>query len=294
MNSTPIWVCSTAVGRARFRRQHRYEGVADSGDARYWHPERDLEDVPRTRIGFPTRPGVLDAARRPFQATGLHVPWYAVYGNHDKHLQGTVAASAELAEIATGGLKLVSPSPDIDPVDVLRRLDEGDVSASRRARRRPPVEVTPDPTEAPSRVATTSRRTWIAAGDRPDMATAPPISPRTRATTPSMPATGSAASSWTPSTRTVAGRGPSTRGNSTGSPRAECGPRPNRRPVQPPPAGSSDQRPHPRGDPSCSRPRAARPAAPPSVRDALGQRPHTPARGDARGARRRESPGSGR
>jgi DNA repair exonuclease SbcCD nuclease subunit len=28
-------------------------------------------------------PGVLAAARQPFRATGLGLPWYAVHGNHD-------------------------------------------------------------------------------------------------------------------------------------------------------------------------------------------------------------------
>ena len=53
----------------------------------------------------------LDAARRPFRATGLQVPWYSVYGNHDNQLQGTIPASAELEDVATGDIKLISPPP---------------------------------------------------------------------------------------------------------------------------------------------------------------------------------------
>ena len=33
---------------------------------------------------------MLTAARRPFRATGLGLPWYAVHGNHDNMMQGTV------------------------------------------------------------------------------------------------------------------------------------------------------------------------------------------------------------
>ena len=70
----------------------RYEGVAAPAveDERYWHPDGGGPDLPRTRYGFPQVPGVLTAARRPFLATGLGMPWYAVHGNHDNMLQGTV------------------------------------------------------------------------------------------------------------------------------------------------------------------------------------------------------------
>jgi hypothetical protein len=62
----------------------RSEGVAAPAveDERYWHPDGGGPDLPRTRYGFPRVPGVLTAARRPFLATGLGMPWYAVHGNH--------------------------------------------------------------------------------------------------------------------------------------------------------------------------------------------------------------------
>ena len=70
----------------------RYEGVAapEVDDERYWHPEHDIGDLPRSVYGFPSVPGVLAAARRPFRAAGLGMPWYAVHGNHDNMLQGTL------------------------------------------------------------------------------------------------------------------------------------------------------------------------------------------------------------
>ncbi len=73
----------------------RYEGVADPDhdDERFWHPSSVADDLPRSRWGFPSVPGLLDAARRPFDATGLSVAWYAVHGNHDRLIQGTVPAT---------------------------------------------------------------------------------------------------------------------------------------------------------------------------------------------------------
>ena len=76
----------------------KYEGVMDEGtdhyDIKYWHPHgtpdgKDDDDA-RAHYGFPVVPGLLDSCRSPFDATGLNVPWYAVHGNHDALLQGTV------------------------------------------------------------------------------------------------------------------------------------------------------------------------------------------------------------
>ena len=66
----------------------RYEGVQRSGWRGAWHPDDPSRDVYGT-AGFPQLPGFLDAAVRPFQATGLDVPWLAVFGNHDVLYQGT-------------------------------------------------------------------------------------------------------------------------------------------------------------------------------------------------------------
>jgi metallophosphoesterase (TIGR03767 family) len=123
----------------------RYEGIASCGDPRYWHPEGEAFDLPRTVYGFPGREGVLDAARKPFQASGLRVPWYSVYGNHDNQLQGTVSVTPELESVATGGFKLVTPPESIDAGDVLMRLEAGDVSALDELASGAAIAVTPDP-----------------------------------------------------------------------------------------------------------------------------------------------------
>ena len=75
---------------------HRYEGVMDGDplyyDTHYWHPGGTpigkTVDRYRGEHGFPTLPGLLDAARRPFKAAGLGIPWYTCFGNHDGLSQG--------------------------------------------------------------------------------------------------------------------------------------------------------------------------------------------------------------
>lgn len=92
----------------------RYEGVADdvAPDPYYWHPETGYGQATSVH-GFPVVPGLLDAARAPFQAAGIGVPWYSVYGNHDGLVQGNVPASPLLQQLATGPLKLTSLPPSI-------------------------------------------------------------------------------------------------------------------------------------------------------------------------------------
>ena len=74
---------------------------------------RAASETRRPIFGFPTVPGLLDAARAPFQATGLGLPWYAAYGNHDGLVQGNVPRSPLLQQLATGPLKLTSLPPSI-------------------------------------------------------------------------------------------------------------------------------------------------------------------------------------
>jgi metallophosphoesterase (TIGR03767 family) len=83
----------------------KYEGVMDDGadhyDVKYWHPHGTpvgmLDDDAREKYGFPLVPGLLDSCRAPFEATGLNVPWFAVHGNHDALLQGTVTPNESIS-----------------------------------------------------------------------------------------------------------------------------------------------------------------------------------------------------
>lgn len=109
----------------------RWEGVADSTpltyDTAYWHPHGAPAgkpvDRPRGEYGFPVVPGLLDAARRPFAAEGLEIPWYSVFGNHDGLAQGNFPASTlQLNLIALGALKIVSPPLGLNPAQLLDDL----------------------------------------------------------------------------------------------------------------------------------------------------------------------------
>jgi metallophosphoesterase (TIGR03767 family) len=128
-----------------------YEGVAgpDVQDERYWHPGGGGEDLPRKLYGFPEVPGVLAAARRPFVATGLGLPWYAVHGNHDNLLQGMVAADGWLRDLVTGGVKFVTPPDGIDAAAALSQFEISDASALLEFGRGQQLAVTPDPGRAP-------------------------------------------------------------------------------------------------------------------------------------------------
>lgn len=90
--------------------KNKYEGVMDDVaehyDSKYWHPHGTpvgcKDDDARGKYGFPVVAGLLDSCRKPFKATGLDVPWFAVHGNHDALLQGTVAPdeATKIAQVA--------------------------------------------------------------------------------------------------------------------------------------------------------------------------------------------------
>ncbi|HWJ10293.1 MAG TPA: TIGR03767 family metallophosphoesterase, partial [Nocardioides sp.] len=110
---------------------NKWEGVADSTpltyDTAYWHPHGNPVgkpvDRPRAEYGFPVVPGLLDAARRPFNAEGLNMPWYSVFGNHDGLVQGNFPTSTlQLNLLALGSLKIVSPPLGLNPAQLFDDL----------------------------------------------------------------------------------------------------------------------------------------------------------------------------
>ena len=101
-----------------------YEGVQalEWHDAEYWHPDAGANDKYKQQFGFPSYPGLLDRAIRPFRAAGVGIPWWQTYGNHDGLMQGNVPRNESFSAIATGGLKFDGPPPGLDPCNYFESL----------------------------------------------------------------------------------------------------------------------------------------------------------------------------
>jgi len=110
----------------------RTENVMDSSDVNkyvvtYWHPEGPAAaqsvDNYQSQYGFQPIPGLLEASRRSFQATGLKVPWYSALGNHDQLVQGNETPDAGSQAKAVGNKKSfnVSRPPQTVAADPDRR-----------------------------------------------------------------------------------------------------------------------------------------------------------------------------
>jgi metallophosphoesterase (TIGR03767 family) len=132
----------------------KYEGVADNNatyyDPGYYHPhgtpKGKADDVYRKRYGFPTVPGLLDAARAPFTAAGLDVPWFTAFGNHDGLVQGNFPQNLQLSLVSTGALKLNSLPAGVSPAELTNSLMSGDLLGLVRSLALTPAVrlVTPD------------------------------------------------------------------------------------------------------------------------------------------------------
>jgi len=94
-----------------------YEGVqADDWEpAAYWRPG-PAPDPFKQRFGFPTCPGLLEQALRPFISPGLAVPWLSCFGNHDGLVLGTSVPNAGYEKILTGDQKAFDVPPGLDPM----------------------------------------------------------------------------------------------------------------------------------------------------------------------------------
>jgi hypothetical protein len=64
----------------------------------------------------------MDRAQQPFAASGLAVPSYLAFGNHDALVQGNQAADAGIEEVATGCTKTMEGVPTLVPPDPQRQF----------------------------------------------------------------------------------------------------------------------------------------------------------------------------
>ncbi|MTD13614.1 TIGR03767 family metallophosphoesterase [Nakamurella sp. YIM 132087] len=86
-----------------------WEGVQAWAEATWAYRPNDPTGGDFGDYGFPRLPDLLaQAMAQPVRSTGLPVPWYAVYGNHDTLMLGTFDVDAQWRAFATGGQKSYS------------------------------------------------------------------------------------------------------------------------------------------------------------------------------------------
>ena len=130
----------------------RYEGVIDDGedhyDTRYWHPhgtpDGKEDDDARSKYGFPVVPNLLNSCRAAFKATGLNFPWYAVHGNHDALLQGTVAPESTINAAMIAGKRYTGLPSHVSLAEVLSSFQEIGPAGYPESLDAPYVEVSAD------------------------------------------------------------------------------------------------------------------------------------------------------
>ena len=108
LNGGPLDPNSGAPGYTGVQGYWVHPGLPFDGgfDPWYWRPDEPepgfSEDKHKQEHGYPTLNGFLDAAIAPFEAQGLGIPWYSMYGNHDGLVQGNVPADEFFQAIAMG------------------------------------------------------------------------------------------------------------------------------------------------------------------------------------------------
>jgi metallophosphoesterase (TIGR03767 family) len=92
----------------------RYTGIQDYDD--YFEgpfPEFYDPDSPAgPHAAWPKYPGLQDKAQQAFEASGVDIPSYVAFGNHDALVQGNAAANLAFEQVATGCLKPMGPVPN--------------------------------------------------------------------------------------------------------------------------------------------------------------------------------------
>lgn len=89
-----------------------YEGVQVWPEATYaYHPEGAPGSDIYLANGFPNLPGLLEAAIAPLDTTGISVPWYCVFGNHDLVFDGALPKHMIIDMLASSNRKAALLGP---------------------------------------------------------------------------------------------------------------------------------------------------------------------------------------
>ncbi|MBJ7329340.1 MAG: metallophosphoesterase [Solirubrobacteraceae bacterium] len=103
-----------------------YPGVPPTRYAGFWDPDT-ASPAPGGLYGsFPRYPGLLDRALKGMSASGLAIPWYVAFGNHDALVQGNAPASIALIQTFSVGCLKPFPSAGLDP-DSVKGKSESDI-----------------------------------------------------------------------------------------------------------------------------------------------------------------------
>ncbi len=136
----------TDPGTCRVPARHRlYQGV--KGEGAYYDPDRSgrgTDGPGYAPTGAANRrttgrrnvmrdyPGLYELMNRPFRATGVGLPWYSVFGNHDGLVQGNVPNNELFGLAAVGCVKPTRLSQR--GLDEVRALVAGGLTSEERSR----------------------------------------------------------------------------------------------------------------------------------------------------------------
>jgi len=112
-------------------------------DERYWHPDGG-PDLPRIRYGYPSVPGLVEAARGVLHSPGSPLPVHLLPGNHDLLLQGTVPFDDDCARLAVGGERIVGLPVGAAPLLTAAAIPECGPARYVHDRTSPRIAVTAD------------------------------------------------------------------------------------------------------------------------------------------------------
>ena len=135
----------TDPGPCRVAPRGRYHGVQGGGfyydpdrsgrgtDGRGYAPTRAVNRRATGRANvLRDHRGLYELMNRPFRATGLGLPWYSVFGNHDGLVQGNVPNNELFALAAVGCVKATRLSQR--GLDEIRALVAGGLTSPERSR----------------------------------------------------------------------------------------------------------------------------------------------------------------